>query len=63
MISKLARPTKSGTSPSNLLKLRSLQENNNTDVRITEKNVYKCRTQYRKNCKTTTSNKYVIKNK
>ncbi len=63
MDSKLVRPAKFGTSPTNSLKLRSLQENNNTYVRITEKNVYKCRAQYRKNCKTTTTNKHVIKNK
>ncbi len=64
MVTKLVRPTKSGISTSNLLKLRSLQENNNTDVRITEKkNVYKCRAQYRKNCKTATTNKHVMKNK
>ena len=41
MYSNLARPPRSGTVPSNLLKLRSLQEGNNVDVIIAEKKVYK----------------------
>ena len=62
MYSKFLRPPNSGAFPTNLLKLRSLQEYNNTDVRITEKKVYKCRAQYRNTCKTTTTKKHVFKN-
>jgi hypothetical protein len=59
MNSNFVRPPKSGNFPSNLLKLRSLQEYNNTDVRITEKNVYNCKAKYRKSYKTPTTKKHV----
>ena len=48
MNAKFFRTSKFGTVPSNWLKLRSLQEYNNTDVIITKKKVYNCTTEYEK---------------